>query len=108
MAYIVMAAMRAHKQARDNFVCSMAAYAVVCMLLQIKDRHNGNIMIDRSGRVIHIDYGFFLSKRLNLDFEKAPFKLTAEFQQVMGGNSAPGYTKFKCLCVYCFLAAITI
>lgn len=33
--------------ARENFIISSAGYAVASLLLQPKDRHNGNLLFDR-------------------------------------------------------------
>lgn len=96
--------LRRHRQARANFAKSLASYLVICYVLQIKDRHNGNIMVDADGHIIHIDFGFLL---LNLPglvgFEAAPFKLTQEYVDVMGGIDSPDYAEFRRLCKLCFL-----
>ena len=93
--------------ARGNFVKSMAAYSVLSYLLQFKDRHNGNIMLDDQGHVLHIDFGFcFDIAPGGVRFERAPFKLTAEMVAVMGGGpGAQSYRWFEELCVKSFLAA---
>jgi len=94
------------EQARENFMLSLAAYSVVCYLLQIKDRHNGNILIDNAGHVVHIDYGFMLSNSPgNIGFEKAAFKLTREMVDVMGGEGGRLFEEFKNMCVMCYLEA---
>lgn len=35
------------QSAHENFIISSAGYVVASLLLQLKDRHNGNILIDR-------------------------------------------------------------
>ena len=98
------------QEARANFVKSMAAYSVVCYLLQLKDRHNGNIMVDDKGHILHIDFGFcFDIAPGGVKFERAPFKLTPEMMAVMGGGSGQGgsqaYRWFEELTVKAFLAS---
>jgi phosphatidylinositol kinase/protein kinase (PI-3 family) len=69
--------------AQKNFVESCAGYSIACYLLQVKDRHNGNILLDDQGHLIHIDYGFMLSSSpKNLGFESSAFKMTYDFVEV--------------------------
>ena len=97
---------REAKKARKEFMRSLAGYSLLCYILQIKDRHNGNILIDRQGHLIHIDFGFMLSNSPggNMNFEKAPFKLTQEFENVLGGRRSHLFIKFRSLCVKGYIA----
>ena len=94
-----------YDRAIKNFVESMAAYSVLCYLLSIKDRHNGNIMLTRSGSIVHIDYGFMLSNSPggNWGFESSPFKLTSEYVEVMGGELSSHFAYFKLLVIRGYL-----
>lgn len=84
-----------YKQAINNLADSLAAYSLVCYILQIKDRHNANILINQNdGSLIHIDFGFILASRL-LNFETAPFKITGDIIRLLGGLEGDGFKRFR-------------
>ena len=88
------------EEAQINFTRSLAGYSLICYYLQIKDRHNGNILIDMYGNIIHIDFGFILGIAPGgISFEKAPFKLTKEYVEIMGGKDSLYYQMYKDLMV---------
>jgi len=95
--------------AQNNFVESMAGYSLLCYVLQLRDRHNGNILLDDQGHIIHIDFGFMLSNSPGgVNFESAPFKLTRELLEVMDsdsdGTSSKPFDYFKVLMIQGFVA----
>uniref|UniRef100_A0A0G4H3A0 1-phosphatidylinositol 4-kinase n=1 Tax=Chromera velia CCMP2878 TaxID=1169474 RepID=A0A0G4H3A0_9ALVE len=84
------------KSAQQAFVNSMAAYSIICYMLNIRDRHNANILIDSEGHVIHVDFGFmFTNSPGNIPFEPSLFKLTNELVEVMGGPGSSLFNKFR-------------
>ncbi|XP_022744910.1 phosphatidylinositol 4-kinase alpha 1-like isoform X2 [Durio zibethinus] len=96
--------------ARRNFIISSAGYAVASLLLQPKDRHNGNLLFDDAGRLVHIDFGFILetSPGGNMRFESAHFKLSHEMTQLLdpsGVMKSETWDNFVSLCVKGYLAA---
>ncbi|TRM58568.1 hypothetical protein BD626DRAFT_550606 [Schizophyllum amplum] len=83
----------AFQRARLNFIQSMA------------HRHNGNIMIDGEGHIVHIDFGFLFDIGPGgVKFEPNSFKLNHEMVLLMGGRYSQGYQLFQLLTVKAFLA----
>jgi len=97
----------AFRTAMNNYINSMSAYSVVSYLIGIKDRHNGNVMIDTEGHLIHIDFGFVfgLAPGKAFSMEKAPWKLTKEMADVMGGVKSADFIEYQRQCTQALLVA---
>lgn len=68
-------------------------------------RHNGNILLDNQGHIIHIDFGFMLSNSPgSVGFELAPFKMPQEYLDILGGLESEKFAEFKRLMKEGFLA----
>mmetsp|Transcript_25965 Transcript_25965/g.68120 ORF Transcript_25965/g.68120 Transcript_25965/m.68120 type:complete len:843 (+) Transcript_25965:185-2713(+) len=95
--------------AQRNFAESLAGYSLFCYFAQVKDRHNSNILVDGDGHILHIDLGFMLSASNSpgggINFERAPFKLTSEYLQVLGGEDSDMLQYFRILVLQGFIAA---
>ena len=91
--------------AKKNYFESLAAYSIVTYILQIKDRHNGNILLNDQGKIIHIDFGFMLSTSPgnNLNFE-THFKITHEYLQILNIDKQYSIEEFKKLFINGFMA----
>lgn len=92
---------------QHNFVRSLASYSLMSYLFLFKDRHNGNILLDTAGHVIHIDFGFVFGIAPGGSFSlelSTPFKITEEMLEVMGGVHSPFFSEFVTLFCCGFLA----
>jgi len=98
---------KALKKAKKNFVRSLATYSLLSYLFMFKDRHNGNILLDTAGHIIHIDFGFAFGIAPGGSFsleQSTPFKLTDEMVEVMDGLESPLFSEFVTLFCCGFLA----
>lgn len=85
-----------YQTAIKNFISSLVGYSLICYFFDVKDRNNGNILIDDKGNMIHIDFGFLLNKSPgNIKFEKAPFKLSKDFIDLLGGIHSKYFFTFQ-------------
>jgi phosphatidylinositol kinase/protein kinase (PI-3 family) len=87
-------------EAQKNFIKSLAGYSILCYILKVKDRHNGNIMLSRKGHIIHIDFGFMFQSapgkdKLGFSPEQAPFKLTQEYIEMMDGKDSEMFSVYR-------------
>lgn len=90
-----------YDQALSNFVNSLVGYSLATYFLQVKDRHNGNILLDDLGHLIHVDFGFILGSHPGFyNVERAPFKFSQEYIELLGDRMS----HFKSMFVEGFMA----
>ena len=72
------------------------------------NRHNGNILLNTTGHLIHIDFGFMLSNAPGsvpgFGFELAPFKLPQEYVDILGGVGSVKFQEFRSLVKWALLS----
>lgn len=91
-----------YTEALKNFVHSFAGYSLAMYVLNIKDRHNGNIMITDDGHLIHIDFGFMFDiSPGNINIE-GPVKVTDEIFSLLGGYEGGAFKLYKELMIQGF------
>jgi len=78
---------------RDSYIKSVAAYSVISYALGIGDRHLDNIMISRTGKLFHIDYGFIMGQ--DPMFNNPGLRVTPEMIRAIGGLDSIYYVQFK-------------
>ncbi|XP_059151424.1 phosphatidylinositol 3-kinase catalytic subunit type 3-like [Physella acuta] len=86
----------------DNYVKSCAGYCVVTYLLQVGDRHLDNLLLTKSGKMFHIDFGFILGRDPKI--MAPPMKLNRQMVEAMGGYDSEHFQRFKVFTYTAFLA----
>jgi len=85
--------------AMQNYVSSLAGYSVFSYILGIGDRHLHNLLITKSGKLLHIDFGFIYGH--DPKPWPPPMKICKEMVQALGGKGSRYYKRFEnqaCLC----------
>ncbi|KAL5005430.1 hypothetical protein ScPMuIL_018886 [Solemya velum] len=86
----------------DNYVKSCAGYCVVTYLLGVGDRHLDNLLLTKTGKLFHIDFGYILGR--DPKPLPPPMKLSREMVEAMGGTTSDHFHDFKKHCYTVFLA----
>lgn len=84
----------------QTYVRSCAGYCVITYLLGVGDRHLDNIMLQPSGHLFHIDFGFIFGR--DPKPLPPPFRLTREMVDGMGGIGSAEYKSFCSLAVQAY------
>ncbi|GAB6032406.1 Phosphatidylinositol 3-kinase catalytic subunit type 3 [Chamberlinius hualienensis] len=85
----------------ESYVKSCAGYCVITYLLGVGDRHFDNLLLTKTGKLFHIDFGYILGR--DPKPMPPPMKLSKEMVEAMGSVSSEHYQEFRKQCYTAFL-----
>ncbi|XP_064421311.1 phosphatidylinositol 3-kinase catalytic subunit type 3 [Latimeria chalumnae] len=85
----------------DTYVKSCAGYCVITYILGVGDRHLDNLLLTKTGKLFHIDFGYILGR--DPKPLPPPMKLSKEMVEGMGGTQSDQYQEFRKQCYTAFL-----
>ncbi|XP_006194592.1 phosphatidylinositol 3-kinase catalytic subunit type 3 [Camelus ferus] len=85
----------------DTYIKSCAGYCVITYILGVGDRHLDNLLLTKTGKLFHIDFGYILGR--DPKPLPPPMKLNKEMVEGMGGTQSEQYQEFRKQCYTAFL-----
>jgi hypothetical protein len=82
---------------RNNFIKTCVSSCVLCYILGVGDRHTENVLLNKNGDLVHIDFSYILGedpKNNNIEM-----MITNEMLEILGGKKSNTFVKFKSYCV---------
>ncbi|KAH0627791.1 hypothetical protein JD844_008162, partial [Phrynosoma platyrhinos] len=83
------------------FLLFLAGYCVITYILGVGDRHLDNLLLTKTGKLFHIDFGYILGR--DPKPLPPPMKLNKEMVEGMGGTQSEQYQEFRKQCYTAFL-----
>mmetsp|Transcript_7366 Transcript_7366/g.10437 ORF Transcript_7366/g.10437 Transcript_7366/m.10437 type:complete len:148 (-) Transcript_7366:234-677(-) len=88
----------------QNYLLSCAGYGVATYLLAIGDRHLENLMLNKNGKMWHLDFGYILGKNPKGKGMMVPhIRINKPMVLGLGGINSPGYREFVSKTIDAFL-----
>lgn len=81
---------------RENFIKTCVASCVLCYILGVGDRHTENILINKYGDIVHIDFSYLLGD--DPKNNSSEMRITPDMLELLGGKNSSTYIKFKKYC----------
>lgn len=81
---------------RRTFIKSCASNCILTYLLGVGDRNLNNILVNKVGKIINIDFSYVLG--FDPKYEPCEMRITKGMLDMIGGKSSIEYQQFKILC----------